>query len=572
MTKARWLGWCFALFIHIAVTIALADDAPSDIWILLRDKTDAEGRRIAWEDLGAGHVDAELDLSVNPSYVQRLLDLGAEVRFRSRWLNAVSARVSPEVERRVQQQDFVLGVRPVQRLRRLPIHPAEAVPLPPMASPKEAREQTVLQDLYGPAFEQMAQIGVIPLHDRGFTGAGIRIAVLDNGFHYVEHEAFREKFHLVAQRDFVNGDEVVSDEIGQPITGDETRSSQNLHGGQVLSLLAGYQPGRFIGVAPDAEYILAKTEENLTELPSEEDRWVAGLEWADSLGAQVVNSSLGYNIWDDGSGYEYEDLDGATALTSLAAALAVRRGIVVVVSAGNEAQVPWHYVTAPADAEGVIAVGSVTVSIDSVRSPQLAASSSRGPTADGRIKPDLVAPGQGVVVADLRGGDYMRNAGTSFSAPLVSGICALLLQIHPEWGPTQVLEALRSTALDLGEVGPDTLYGWGQVNALAASGLGVVRPADNALWPPFPNPARGGVIHFPVQLADRDDIELSVFDLAGNLVFAESWQFLAGIHDQPGRAPRWEPGGDAADGLYFYRLRSSGFSRSGKIALVRQGP
>ena len=301
--------------------------ADQDIWILLRDKTDADGQRVAWVDLGAGHADAELDLPVSPRYIERLREMGATVRFASRWLNAVSARVSPEVQRRVQAADFVIATRPVQRLQR-------PSPPPPgmLASPK------LLQSRYGLAFEQLAQIAVPPLHDRGFTGAGVRVALLDNGFHYAEHAAFGA-IRVVAQRDFVNDDEIVADEADQPITGDEMSNSQNLHGAQVLSLLAGYHPDHFIGVAPDAEYILAKTEldDTLPEMPSEEDRWIAGLEWADSLGAQVVNSSLGYNRWDDGTGYTPADLDGQTALTSVAATLAVRRGIVVVVAAGNEA-------------------------------------------------------------------------------------------------------------------------------------------------------------------------------------------------------------------------------------------
>ena len=555
----RRLLWGAVLL--VVGTGAAAEDR--NVWVLLRDKAAANGGRVVWNDLGAEHSNTELDLPVDPAYIERLRSLGAKVRVRSRWLNAVSVRVSPEAERRVRSLDFVRQVRPVHRLHR----PSPPPPLP--LSPKGAAPLDARQDLYGPSFEQLAQIGVIPLHDRGLTGAGVKIAVIDDGFHYVDHSAFRARLRLVAERDFINGDDVVSDERDQPVTGDETGSAQNLHGGQVLSLLAGYEPNRFIGVAPDAEYILAKTEENRTELPSEEDRWIAGLEWAVDLGAQVVNSSLGYNVWDDGSGYAQADLDGATALTSVAAALAVRRGVVVVVAAGNEAQALWHYVTAPADAEGVIAVGSVDVPVGAVRAPEIAAFSSRGPTADGRIKPDVVAPGQGVVMADLRDGDYQRLSGTSFSSPLVSGVCALLLQAHPDWGPVEVLAALRTTALDLGEAGPDTVYGWGQIDALAASGLASVPPAEQALLPPFPNPARSGLVHFPVQLAERDNVELSVFDLAGNLVFAGRWQLLAGVHDQPGRAPRWEAAGDAANGLYYYLIRSAGFTRMGKIALAR---
>ena len=548
------MWWCAVLLMY-AGTWAVAADR--DIWILLRDKTDAEGQRVAWVDLGAGQADAELDLPVSPRYIERLQEMGAVVRFTSRWLNAVSVRVSPEVQRRVQAADFVVAIRPVQRLQR-----PRPLPPEPLASPK------LLQSPYGLALEQLTQIAVPPLHDRGFTGAGVRVALLDNGFHYAGHAAFAS-IRVVAQRDFVNDDEVVADEADQPVTGDERSSSQNLHGAEVLSLMAGYHPDHFVGVAPDAEYILAKTEIDDTEMPAEEDRWIAGLEWADSLGAQVVNSSLGYNRWDDGTGYTPAELDGKTALTSVATTLAVRRGIVVVVSAGNEANRDWYYITIPADADGAIAVGAVDVPGSGDGTPQIASFSSRGPTADGRIKPDVVAPGIGVAAADLRGGGYRLRGGTSFAAPLVSGVCALLLQIHPEWGPDQVLEALRSTALDLGAAGPDTVYGWGQINALAASGLDEELPSEDRLLAPFPNPARDGVVHFPVQLAERGRVELSVFDVAGQLVFTERWNLWPGSHNRPGRAPRWMPSRAVANGIYFYQLRSPNRSHLGKIALVR---
>lgn len=555
MNKGLWWG-CAALLLYAGALEVAADQ---NIWILLRDKTDANGQRIAWLDWGAGHSDEELDLPVSEDYIERLRELEVVVRFSSRWLNAVSARVSPEVQRRVQAADFVVATRPVQRLQRPSPPPPE-----PLASPK------LLQSRYGLALAPLAQIAVPLLHDRGFTGAGVRIALLDNGFHYAGHAAF-DSIRVVAQRDFVNGDGVVGDEADQPITGDEMGGRQNVHGAQVLSLLAGYHPDHLVGVAPDAEYILAKTEldDSLPELPAEEDRWIAGLEWADSLGAQVVNSSLGYNRWDDGTGYSPADLDGQTALTSVAAALAVRRGIVVVVAAGNEANRDWHYITAPADADGAIAVGAVDVPDRDERWPQIASFSSRGPTADGRIKPDVVAPGSGVAVADPRGGGYVRQGGTSFAAPLVSGVCALLLQIHPAWTPPQVLEALRSTALDLGAAGPDTVYGWGQVNALAASGFSAELPEEDRLLAPFPNPARDGAVHFPVQLAERGPVELWVFDAAGRLVFADRWLLWPGHHDQPGQAPRWTPGRAVANGIYFYKLRLPNRRHLGKIALVR---
>ncbi len=552
-----WVGWIWIATAVIGIEQA-AGSARGDVWVFLRDKKDEHGRVIAWNDSGKELSATEWDLPIRDDYVRRVRATGAQLRTRSLWLNAISVRATPDQQRRLRALDFVESLRRVRTL-------AKPVPAAESALPSARRAQ---QDDYGVAFEQFAQAEVIPLHQMGYRGAGVRIAVLDNGFHYTHHRAFA-RLNIVAQRDFINEDEVVSDEIGQPRTGDETRTAQNLHGAQVLSIMAANDPGRFIGVAPDAEYILAKTEENATELPVEEDRWIAGLEWSVGQGADVVNSSLGYNIWDTGDSYEYADLDGRTALTSVAAAMAAQRGVVVVVAAGNEADTPWHYITAPADADGVIAVGSVDVAMVDGRTPTIASTSSRGPTADGRIKPDVVAPGQGVVVADVRGGDYRRSSGTSFAAPVVSGICALLLQIHPDWQPKDVLAALQATALDLGEAGADTVYGWGHVQALAASGLRLAPPEQAAALAPFPNPARGERVYFPLLVDRREEVQLSVFDAAGNVVFSRVWDMLSGTYTEKSNAPRWNIAADVANGMYFYRLYSTSVDKSGSLAIVR---
>jgi hypothetical protein len=153
---------------------------------------------------------------------------------------------------------------------------------------------------------------------------------------------------------------------------------------------------------------------------------------------------------------------------------------------------------------------------------------------------------------------------------MVSGICALLLQANPHWGPEEVLESLRSTALDLGEAGPDTLYGWGQVDALAASGIEVLAPGNTAIMAPFPNPARVGSVYFPLLVNQREEVELSVFDTAGNLVFKRDWSLLAGVYTQAANAPRWEMEANTASGLYFYRVRSASLDQAGTIAVVRR--
>ncbi len=546
-----------AVLVHLLAASLAADQPGEDFWIFLRDKPDGLGGRLVWAELGEGHPAAELDLEVDPRYVFRIEKAGPVVRVRSRWFNAVSVRASAAQRRWLASQSFVRRLRLVAKFQRPP-------PLTEPAAPGEIpslRPKGLAED-YGPSFTQLSRIGVVVLHNLGYRGQGVRIALLDNGFHYIRHPAFSH-LRVVAARDFVNGDDVVTDEDDQPVTPNESTSGQNIHGAQVLSLLAGRDPGQLVGVAPEAEYILAKTEDNGSELPVEEDRWIQGLEWAVRQGARIVNSSLGYNIWDDGSGYTYEQLDGATALTTRAAQMAVDRGLVLVVSAGNEGNRTWGYITAPADAPGVITVGAVDAA------DSLAAFSSRGPTADGRVKPDLVAPGVGLVVADIRSEGYSRTRGTSFAAPLVSGVCALLLQIHPAWGPDQLLQALRETAADLGPAGPDTLYGWGLVNALAASGEDVSRPPDTLAETPFPNPAAADVVYFPLQLGAAATVVLKVFDLSGALVAGLERRLEAGDYSTPAHALPWQIPARVGNGVYFYRLRTSAFTRSGKIALVR---
>jgi hypothetical protein len=208
--------------------------------------------------------------------------------------------------------------------------------------------------------------------------------------------------------------------------------------------------------------------------------------------------------------------------------------------------------------------------------PVISVTSSRGPTSDGRIKPDVVAPGEGVVVADIRGLGYVRSNGTSFAAPLVSAACALLREVHPEWTPAQMLEALHRTATDLGDPGPDTTYGWGQVNALRASGLEVGLPTVPLVGQPYPNPVRGDVVYFPLQAVEREEVTLSLFDLSGQLVYQQTVPLLAGDHTSPLAAVCWDVarteeqrGTLLANGVLYYQVRTTAAARTGSIALVR---
>lgn len=555
--------------LHVAapvatVLLALMPASAAPYWVFLDSKLDARGSSVAASDPTWGDTDVDAGL------VERVRATGATLRHRSRWFNAVSVEADERQLQRLRSLAFVTDVRPVASL----IRP----PAPDSGLSTAPRRAGVAQ--YGDSFDQVAAVGAHLLHARDIRGEGVRVAVLDAGFNWRSHRAFAQ-LDVLAERDFLNLDDDVGDETDEPMTGNEVETGQNEHGTAVLGVLAGDAAGQLVGIAPGASYLLAKTEDTRVDdrgdevdSKTEEDRWIAALEWADSLGAQVVNSSLGWTTFDDAPDYTYDDVDGATAMTTVAAEMAVARGIVMVVSAGNEARTDWHYITPPADGPNTIAVGAVNPF-----NYGIAFFSSRGPTADGRIKPDVVAPGQQVVT--VTGGSaaepfsidtYRRANGTSFAAPIVSGAAALLLQIHPQWTPAQVAEALRSTATDLGPAGADTLFGWGLVNVARASGLGEVIPEETLVQAPYPNPARGRdpVVYFPVALSAADELSLSLFDVSGALVDAVDPVALpAGEYVDAGLAPSWPIPADLADGVYYYVLTGRELERTGKIAILR---
>jgi hypothetical protein len=277
---------------------------------------------------------------------------------------------------------------------------------------------------------------------------------------------------IARRRDFLDGDGSV-DGLGET------------HGSQTLSVIGGYDPGWIVGPAHQATYYLARTEDTSLEYPGEEDFWTAAVEWAESLGVDVVSSSVGYNTFDapyDTASHTYEEMDGKTAPISIAAQAAVDRGMVVVNSAGNEAAAAWHYIIAPADAEGVIAAAAVNINGDREYF------SSFGPAADGRIKPDLAALGSYAAgVVNPRGSGpaaiYAEGLnGTSYSAPLLAGTCALLLEIHPILTPELLMAALKATASR--SASPNNEIGWGIVRAYEAALRPVVihDPAVDVTW------------------------------------------------------------------------------------------
>ena len=293
--------------------------------------------------------------------------------------------------------------------------------------------------LYGPAITQIKMSHADRLHEAGFKGQGMTIAVIDAGFHNVDKIEAMKNINILGTRDFVNPEADIY--------------AESSHGMSVLSCMAMNQPNVMIGTAPEASYWLLRSEDEYSENLVEQDYWAAAIEFADSVGVDLVNTSLGYYSFDDPTkNYRYRDLNGHYALMSREAAKAADKGIVVVCSAGNSGSGSWKKITPPGDAENVITVGAVN------KYRVLAPFSSVGNTADGRVKPDVVAVGLG---SDVMGTDgNLRHAnGTSFSSPIMCGMVACLWQACPELTAKEIIELVRRSGDRA--VFPDNIYGYG---------------------------------------------------------------------------------------------------------------
>jgi serine protease AprX len=394
-------------------------------------------------------VDFE-DLPIRPDYADQVRARAIRVRTVSRWLNALSVDVAPDGVWSLAALDGVEHLDVVRAFRRG--EPPAPVPARAETGATGTAEAAAARNpIYGAAFAQLDQIKVPALHQQGLSGRGVVVCLLDVGFRW-DHEIFRLA-HLVRQWDFVFGDADVRQNTANP------NDFSDAHGTATWSLLGGFKFGTMAGPAFGADILLGKTEVGTSETPIEEDYWAAGIEWAESLGAEVVSSSLGYTDW-----YTFANMDGKTAVTTKAANRAVSLGVVVVNAAGNERRNAWAHIIAPADGFGVIAVGAVDAA------GKIASFSSPGPTFDGRIKPEVCAWGvSNLVAAKAKDGSdtYMTGSGTSYATPLVAGVVALLLEAHPDWTPTQVRNALMNTAGNA--AAPNNDFGWGIVDAAAAA-------------------------------------------------------------------------------------------------------
>jgi hypothetical protein len=394
------------------------------------------------------------DVPMPPAAVAAVESTGAHVRTQSRWMCAVSAMATPEQEGALRALPGVTHVEKVGRGR---------------ASWQDERVEDIPGSMafrtdYGYAAGQLGQIDLPRMHDRGWRGNGIVIGILDTGFNRV-HEAFRNPAHpvqVLAEHDFVNNDGNTGIEPGDPDT-------QHWHGTWILGTIGAYMPGAMVGGAWEASFVLAKTEVVPTETPIEEDYYVAGLEFVEAHGADLATSSLGYIDW-----YTQADLNGHTCVTTKGVNIATANGMVCITAAGNEghdADPATSTIIAPADAYDVITCGAVNVS------GTIAGFSSSGPTADGRLKPEVLACGVATVsVHSTTATGYQAISGTSLSTPLVAASVACILQARPDYTVAQVREALFATASrsDAAGLHPDPAFveGHGIIDAYRAATRG----------------------------------------------------------------------------------------------------
>lgn len=375
------------------------------------------------------------DLPIAPTYIDSVRQMGIEIVGKSKWNNTLLVRIHKDKE--------------LNRLQRLSCVTKMLKVFSSPDSINQRQRASFRKDLntwekyntqYGATELQIKALNGINLHAKGFRGKGMMIAVFDGGFMNTDKIPALHEIHLAGVKDFV-------------VPKSENIFQEMEHGTMVLSTMAGNEPNHYVGTAPDAQYLLVRCEDERTESLAEEDYWAEAAEYADSVGVDIINSSLGYHGFDDEMmNHRYEEQDGQTALISRTASMCADKGIVCVNSAGNDGMGTWKKINFPADAKHILTVGSVN------EYGVNAAFSAVGPTADGRIKPDVMAFGSPVSVITGRG-SIINDNGTSFSSPLIAGMVACLWQALPGKTARQIIKLVRLAGNN--QQHPNNIYGYG---------------------------------------------------------------------------------------------------------------
>ena len=488
-----------------------AQVAPDKYWVQFTDKNNTPysinkpeeylSARAIQRRQDYGIAIDQYDIPVNPSYIQAVAQTGATILNPSKWLNGVTVEVtSASVLQAIETLPFVQKTRvleddPIkQRIKEDAYFSDNFVPV--------SENKKDVRSYYGYATPQIQQLNGIALHTLGFKGQGMWIGICDAGYDYVDqHEAFQSMYNenrFLGAKDFVYKNGVVY-----------TESS---HGTSCLGLMAANVPDKYVGTAPLASYFLCRTENVNSENVLEEYNWVSAAEYLDSLGIDVISTSLGYITFDNSQfDHVYSDLDGETCVITIGSEIACSRGILCITSAGNDGGNAFPYISAPADGEHVLTIGAVG------SNGERAYFSSIGPTYDGRIKPDVMAHGYGTTVVSPGEGAYYDGSGTSYACPVLAGMATCLWQARKELQSSEIRDALRESG---NMTTPDSYYGYGIPDFMEAlNALFLEENSDfviNSVISVYPNPSNGVV---DVKLEIEGKAEVKVYNQIGKLLY-----------------------------------------------------
>lgn len=430
------------------------------------------------------------DLPVSQYYLDSL-ETKVNVLFASKWKNAVLVETDSTVLNEISIWSFVKEYAYVA--------PGESNGNGRLHIGTQSTRETEITQINN--YTQNHMLGAMDMHEQGYRGEDMLIAVFDSGFENVDTSPYFSHLtvnnQIIGTRDFVRKNEDVF--------------QYDTHGTKVLSCMAAFKEGEYTGMSYEADYVLCVTEDVRSEYRIEEYNWLMAAEYADSIGVDVINSSVGYSYFDDNSmNYSYQDMDGETAVITQAATIASSKGMIVVSSVGNEGNNNWYYMNAPADARNILSIGSVD------ENREKSYFSSFGPTADERIKPELVAMGSSTIT--IKDQVLQTANGTSFSSPLVAGLVACFWQSQRDLTNLEIMEKLKSTATNAEN--PNDSIGYGIPNFLLASGQNVTGSDDymSQKFTVYPNPVTGKKVYLaPVSIFVNRKIQFQLFDLKGNL-------------------------------------------------------
>lgn len=506
--------------------------AQEDAWVYFKDKPSQAAFNVApLTMLSQRALDRRMrysialdfkDIPAEASYINQIKNAaGITVRAKSKWLNALHIQGTQTDINKILNLNFVSKIEFANKSLN--------------ASGKNRKQEKTVQKLnklnatnldYGNTANQIQMLKENVLHENNFTGQGMQIAIIDAGFPNVNNFAafkwIRDNNQILGGYDFVNRN--------------ENFYTGSYHGMSVLSTIAGYVDNQFIGTAPDAKFYLFISEDAVNETPLEESLWVEAAEKADSLGVDVINTSLGYTTFDNPNyNYVYADMDGKTTFISRGAEIAFSRGMIMVNSAGNEGNNSWHYISAPADAASVLSIGAVNAT------GVIANFSSFGPTVDNRVKPDVCAQGAGVYIINPSGAIAISN-GTSFSSPVLTGVVACLWQAFPNKTNAEIIQIVKESAHLYAN--PTAQEGYGIPNFESVfNQLNDEETEEILEVVAYPNPAITELkFKFPDQVTE---MELVIYSILGKRIHSETMTKSNSTTDIS----------NLSQGLYFVQLK-----------------